>query len=61
MEAIRHAPTCLGIRANDGLVLIAERANTDKLLDNDVFSEKIYRLDKYVYHFFGEICIIVCF
>lgn len=47
MEAIRHAPTCLGIRANDGLVLIAERANTDKLLDNDVFSEKIYRLDKH--------------
>ncbi len=43
MEAIGHAGTCLGILANDGVILAAERRNTNKLLD-DVFSEKIYRL-----------------
>ena len=43
MEAIGHAGTCLGILANDGVLLAAERRNTNKLLD-DVFSEKIYRL-----------------
>lgn len=46
MEAIRHAPTCLGIYARDGVVLMAEKANTDKLLDSDVFSDKIYKLDR---------------
>jgi len=43
MEAIGHAGTSLGILANDGVLLAAERRNTNKLLD-DVFSEKIYRL-----------------
>ena len=33
MEAIGHAGTCLGILANDGIVLAAERRNTNKLLD----------------------------
>jgi len=46
MEAIRHAPTCIGISAKDGLVLMAERANTNKLLDNEVFADKLYQLDK---------------
>ena len=43
MEAIGHAGTCLGILANDGVLLAAEKRNTNKLLD-DVFSEKIYKL-----------------
>eukprot|EP00112_Aurelia_sp_Birch-Aquarium-sp1_P023747 Seg72.5 transcript_id=Seg72.5/GoldUCD/mRNA.D3Y31 product="Proteasome subunit alpha type-4" protein_id=Seg72.5/GoldUCD/D3Y31 len=43
MEAIGHAGTCLGILAKDGVLLAAERRNTNKLLD-DIFSEKIYRL-----------------
>ena len=43
MEAIGHAGTSLGILANDGVLLAAERRNTNKLLD-DVFAEKIYRL-----------------
>ena len=47
MEAIGHAGTSLGILANDGVLLAAERRNTNKLLD-DVFSEKIYRLHEYV-------------
>lgn len=44
MEAISHAGTCLGILANDGVLLACERRNTNKLLD-DVLSDKIYKLD----------------
>jgi 20S proteasome subunit alpha 3 len=46
MEAISHAGTCLGILANDGILLAAERRNVNKLLDNCIFSEKIYRLNE---------------
>lgn len=45
MEAISHAGTCLGILANDGILLAAERRNTNKLLDGAIFSEKIYKLN----------------
>ena len=44
MEAIGLAGICLGILAEDGIVLAAERRNTNKLLDEVVFSEKIYKL-----------------
>ena len=44
MEAIGHAGTCLGILANDGILLAAERKNTNKLLDEVFHSEKIYHL-----------------
>jgi len=46
MEAIGHAGTCLGILASDGIVLAAERRNTNKLLDEVFFSEKIYQLNE---------------
>jgi len=46
MEAIGHAGTCLGILASDGVVLTAEKRNTNKLLDEVFFSEKIYKLNK---------------
>ncbi|KAK0091601.1 hypothetical protein PV326_002969 [Microctonus aethiopoides] len=46
MEAISHAGTCLGILANDGVLLAAERRNTNKLLDEVFFSEKIYKLNE---------------
>ena len=46
MEAIGHAGTCLGVLASDGVVLAAERKNINKLLDEVIFSEKIYRLDE---------------
>uniref|UniRef100_A0A1B6DW66 Proteasome subunit alpha type n=1 Tax=Clastoptera arizonana TaxID=38151 RepID=A0A1B6DW66_9HEMI len=46
MEAISHAGTCLGILANDGILLAAERRNTNKLLDEVFFSEKIYVLNE---------------
>jgi len=45
MEAIGHAGTCLGIRANDGVVLAAEKRSVHKLLDDVFTSEKIYNLD----------------
>ena len=49
MEAVGHAGICLGILANDGIVLAAERRNTNKLLDEVFVSEKIYKLHKYVF------------
>ncbi len=45
MEAIGHAGTCLGILAQDGILLAAERKNTNKLLDEVFHSEKIYALN----------------
>lgn len=48
MEAISHAGTCLGILAKDGILLAAERRNTNKLLDGAIFSEKIYKLNELV-------------
>lgn len=45
MEAISHAGTSLGILAKDGILLAAERRNTNKLLDSVIFSEKIYKLN----------------
>lgn len=44
MEAIGHAGTCLGILASDGVLLAAEKRNTNKLLDEVSFSDKIYVL-----------------
>ncbi|CAH1132387.1 unnamed protein product [Ceutorhynchus assimilis] len=46
MEAISLAGTCLGILANDGILLAAERRNTNKLLDEVFTSEKIYKLNE---------------
>jgi len=44
MEAIGHAGTCLGILSTEGVVIAAEKRNTNKLLDDIAFSEKIYKL-----------------
>merc|ERR1711942_318954 len=46
MEAFGHAGTCLGILANDGILLAAERRNTNKLLDEVFHSEKIYHINE---------------
>jgi len=45
MEAISHAGTCLGISAADGILLAAECRNTNRLLDDSIISEKIYKLN----------------
>lgn len=46
LEAISHAGTSLGILANDGILLAAEKRNTNKLLDEVNYSEKIYKLNE---------------
>lgn len=46
LEAISHAGTSLGILAEDGILLAAEKRNTNKLLDEVSFSEKIYKLNE---------------
>lgn len=45
LEAISHAGTSLGILASDGILLAAEKRNTNKLLDEVNYSEKIYKLN----------------
>jgi 20S proteasome subunit alpha 3 len=49
LEAISHAGTALGILANDGIVLAAERKVTSKLLEQDTSAEKLYILNEYVH------------
>lgn len=44
MEAISHAGTVIGILAEDGVVVAAEKKVTSKLLEQDTSSEKIYQL-----------------
>jgi len=45
MEAIGHAGTCIGLLAKDGIILAAEKKNTNVLLDDEnFFSDKIYKL-----------------
>ena len=49
MEAISNAGTCIGVLANDGIVLCAERMSANKLLDEVKVTEKIYKLSEYVF------------
>ncbi|EPZ33657.1 N-terminal nucleophile aminohydrolase [Rozella allomycis CSF55] len=44
MEAISHAGASIGILANDGIVLVAEKKVTSKLLDQSMSFEKIYKI-----------------
>lgn len=46
MEVIGQAGTCLGIVVSDGIVLAAERRITNKLLNDDLISDKIYKIDE---------------
>lgn len=46
MEAISQAGIALGILAKDGIVIAAEKKVTSKLLENDISSEKIYKLNE---------------
>lgn len=48
LEAISHAGTAIGILAEDGIVLAAERKVTSKLLEQDTSAEKLYILNEYV-------------
>lgn len=46
MEAVGHAGTCLGMVTKDGIILAAERRSHNKLLDENIFSEKIYKINE---------------
>ncbi|CAG8476026.1 4189_t:CDS:2 [Ambispora gerdemannii] len=45
MEAISQAGTALGILAKDGIVIVAEKKVTSKLLESTTTSEKVYLLN----------------
>ncbi|ODQ78592.1 hypothetical protein BABINDRAFT_9353 [Babjeviella inositovora NRRL Y-12698] len=45
LEAISHAGTAIGILAEDGVVLAAEKKVTSKLLEQDTSAEKMYLLN----------------
>lgn len=45
LEAINHASIAIGILAKDGIVILAERKSSSKLLDQDAINEKIYQLN----------------
>jgi 20S proteasome subunit alpha 3 len=48
LEAISQAGTCLGIRTNEGILLLAEKRVVDKLLDSKVMREKIFKISSNV-------------
>ena len=48
MEAIGHAGACIGILATDGIILAAEKRITSKLLEPQISSEKMYKIDDHV-------------
>ncbi|CCE61644.1 hypothetical protein TPHA_0A05700 [Tetrapisispora phaffii CBS 4417] len=45
LESISHAGTAIGIMAEDGIVLAAERKVTSTLLEQDTSTEKLYKLN----------------
>lgn len=47
MEAISHAGICVGILAQNGIVLAVEKKITSKLLEN-ISSEKMYKVDDHL-------------
>eukprot|EP01114_Cavostelium_apophysatum_P013143 TRINITY_DN311_c0_g1_i1.p1 TRINITY_DN311_c0_g1~~TRINITY_DN311_c0_g1_i1.p1 ORF type:complete len:251 (-),score=53.06 TRINITY_DN311_c0_g1_i1:34-786(-) len=48
MEAIGHAGAAIGITATDGIVLGAEKKLTTKLLEPQISSEKMYKIDDHI-------------
>ena len=46
MEAISHAGTSIGILAQDGILLAAEKKITSKLLDPRQAQEKIFTISE---------------
>jgi len=54
MEAISQAGAAVGILANDGVVLAAEKRITSKLLDIRKSTEKMYKVDDHVAYVAGS-------
>lgn len=48
MEAISHAGAAVGILAEDGVVLVAEKRITSKLLETSKTMEKMYKIDDHI-------------
>lgn len=48
MEAISHAGAAVGILAKDGVVLVAEKRITSKLLETSRTMEKMYKIDDHI-------------
>jgi len=48
MEAISHAGSAIGILAEDGVVLAAEKKISSKLLEPSISSEKMYKIDNHI-------------
>jgi hypothetical protein len=48
MEAISQAGSAVGILANDGIILAAEKRITSKLLDVRKPTEKMYKVDDHI-------------
>jgi 20S proteasome subunit alpha 3 len=48
MEAISHAGTAVGVLSNEGIAFAAEKKVTSKLLEENVSSEKMYRIDNHI-------------
>lgn len=46
MEAVSFSGTLLGIQTKNGIVLLAEKKATSKLLENEKFAEKIYKINE---------------
>lgn len=46
MEVIGYVGICLGILVNDGVLLVVERRNINKFLDEVLYLEKIYKFYK---------------
>jgi hypothetical protein len=61
LEAISHAGTALGILAQDGIVLAAERKVTSKLLEQDTSAEKLYILNECVTILSIVLSLLTCF
>eukprot|EP00298_Acanthocystis_sp_HF-20_P007141 c16807_g2_i2.p1 GENE.c16807_g2_i2~~c16807_g2_i2.p1 ORF type:complete len:249 (+),score=97.83 c16807_g2_i2:31-777(+) len=48
MDAINHAGAAVGVLSKDGVVLVAEKKITSKLLETSKSTEKMYKVDQHI-------------
>lgn len=46
-EAVKRGTTSLGVKSNEGIVLLVDKKNTSKLIETESI-EKIYQIDKHI-------------
>jgi len=49
MEAISNGAACVGVLAEDGVVIATQKVELSKLLAPPKSSEKIYKIDEHVF------------